>query len=315
MRTESLVLAVLLALAPGGSEAADRCSFVTTRNRQQCLGELLVPTSSADDEVVLDDVVVGKGPLLLHDLVPGRHVVDVRGPDGASRRHSVTLRRGRVRVLHPRPGASLRRPDAPSVSEVYFGYTDECDGVFLRTSARVFPVDLHRLETLRHDPALAAHLPTVAVALGRIEGRCEAGEALACRQAGENARQGAGGRPSSATRSAEFFRRGCDLHDHASCAALADQLESGWGVARDEAAASALRERICSQGHAASCRKLASTLAFTAPSPESRERALSLLQKPCEDGDPQSCSLASQVERLIACAGDQDPRCVAPARP
>ncbi len=316
MRTENLALAALLIFGPGRAEAAaDRCSFVTTRNRVQCLGTVLVPASSVEDEVALDGVVIGKGPLLLHDLVPGRHVVDVTGPDGVTRRHTVAVRRGRVRVLPTRRGASLGRPGAPPFTEVYFGYTDECDGIFHRTSARVFPVDIDRLEVLRRDGALAAHLPTLAVALARVEKRCEAGEALACRQAGASARQGAGQQASSPTRSAELFRRGCDLNDNASCVELADQLESGWGVERDEAAANALRERLCSQGHAASCRKLGVTLAFSAPSPKSRERALSLLQKACEGGDPAGCSLAAQVLRLASCDRDQDPQCAAPGGP
>lgn len=316
MRTGSLALVALLALGsrPGwASDPADPCSFITRRNRERCLGKLLVPTRSADDAVALDGVVIGKGPLLLRDLVPGRHVVEVTPPDGGSRRHTLTVRRGRAHVLHTGAAASLTRAGAPPLSEAFFGYHDECDGVFLRNAtARIYPVDPDRLAALRGDRALASHLPTVAAALARAERSCDAGEALACRRAGEQASQGAGGRASNATRAAGFFRRGCDLHDDASCTELADQLASGWGVERDEAAAAALHERICARGDAASCRKLGVTLAFTTPSPQSRERALSLLQKACEGGDQQGCSLAPQVQRQVACDREPGPHCADP---
>ena len=91
MRHASLALTALLGLwaRPGwASEPADRCSFITRRNREQCLGKVLVPTRSAEDEVALDGAVIGKGPLLLRDLVPGQHIVEVTPPGAASRRHT-----------------------------------------------------------------------------------------------------------------------------------------------------------------------------------------------------------------------------------
>ena len=103
---------------------------------------------------------------------------------------------------------------------MYFVYSDECDGVFLRSAtARIYPVDLDRLAVLRRDRMLAPHLPTVAAAIARAEHSCVAGEAAACRLAGEQAERG--------TRAAGFYRRGCDLDDSAACTALADMLDSG----------------------------------------------------------------------------------------
>lgn len=73
-------------------------------------------------------------------------------------------------MLHTGGGASLRRGGAPQLSEAFFGYSDECDGVFLRrTTAMIHPVGPDRLRELRRDRRLAAHLPTVATALAHVE--------------------------------------------------------------------------------------------------------------------------------------------------
>jgi hypothetical protein len=243
----SLLAVALLSLGLGAPAAeakgpADPCAFLTRRNVDRCLGNVLVPTRSADDEVTLDGELVGKGPMLLQLLTPGKHVVEVKPPGAKARQQAIIVLRGKSHVLPATPDASLTRPGAPALSEASFGFTDECDGVFHRHSAAsLYPVDPDRLATLRADRALAPHLPTVASALARAETACRAGDAAACDRAGEQAKRGAGGRDTDAVRAAVFFRRGCDLHDRDSCVALADQLDSGWGVTRDPAAAAALR--------------------------------------------------------------------------
>jgi hypothetical protein len=321
MRNGSLLLAVaaLCSLGPRPAEAggpADPCSFITRRNHEQCLGKVLVTTRGADDEVVLDGAVVGKGPVLLRDLEAGKHVVEVRSPGVAPEKHAVIVLRGRAQVLHVSGGASLTRAGAPPLSEASFGYTDECDGIFIRHSnASTFPVDPDRLVTLRREPALSPHLPTIAAALGRAETACDAGDAAACRLAGEQANQTTGGRESNFTRAAGFFRKGCDLHDRTSCAAFADNLDGGYGVPRDEAAAAALRERVCAQGDAVSCGKLGHSLAFNKPSPKAREQALPFLQKACAGGDWHSCDIESMVRLRVACDRGDPVACKSAGQP
>lgn len=316
MRRRILAVALALWSPELWAQSPPRCSLVTRGNTDQCLGSILVRAPNNQSEVLLDGTTVGKGSLLLRRILPGAHVVEVRpGGTAPPTQLSLTVLAGGLHVV-PSGGVGLTGTRAPVLAEAWFGYTDECDGIFhTSSSAIISPIDLERLAVLGRDRRLQPFIPTVTTELARTQDACRAGDGAACARAGEQAANGAGGRARDAARAATFFRRGCDLHERAACAAFAEQLATGSGIPRDAARAASLRERLCGEGDFASCDALGDDLAFGAAGGLQRRRGLSLLEKACAGGVQRSCDVIPTVRLHIACDNADPTACRTLNRP
>jgi hypothetical protein len=306
----SLSLLALLACASMGSPAHARrppfCSSVEPDRFRAQAGIVLVTTASADDAVSFDETPIAKGPVLVRNVAPGKHTVVITPITGAPLRREILVRGGHTDVIGL-PNTSLSRAGAPLLSETSAGGFDMCDRTLLsHAPGPAEPLDAEQLARLRCDPALAPHLPTTASLLARVEAACTAGDAVACRRAGDQWSNDAGERERDSAKAAPRYRRGCELGDAHACGVFAESLEHGEGVPRDVTAAAAFRERACSGGDKHSCDRIGTALLATGADRD-RARALPYLIKACEDGSYYVCQAAQRTQLQLSCArGDHE---------
>jgi hypothetical protein len=129
--------------------------------------------------------------------------------------------------------------------------------------------------------ARAAADPTVAA--GYFEQACAASDAGACAEAGDRFLRAETRDPA---RAIAALQRGCAGGGAAACARMARVYEEGDGALPNLALAAETREKACTAGDGASCRKLACDV------PSALPRAAELWQRGCQDGDAISCALA-----------------------
>ncbi|MFO0571921.1 MAG: tetratricopeptide repeat protein [Polyangiaceae bacterium] len=92
-------------------------------------------------------------------------------------------------------------------------------------------------------------------------GRCQGGDAGACKELGDAHRNGAAGTAKDPARAADFYAKACELSNGPSCDALAMMYYGGEGVAKDERKGDSLEDRACTLKHAPACFGLAYVLA------------------------------------------------------
>jgi len=130
------------------------------------------------------------------------------------------------------------------------------------------------LASASSDPAKAVDY------LGRA---CNAGDSSACAEAGDRWLRK---ETRDVARAISALEAGCAGGSARACTRLARVYEEGDGTDVDLALAAEMRDRACTAGDGASCRKLA----CTASEPQA---ASALWKKGCQDGDTLSCTLAN----------------------
>ena len=129
--------------------------------------------------------------------------------------------------------------------------------------------------------------------------QCDKGHAGSCVTLGKLHLRGAGVDKDDA-KAAEVFQKACDGSDSEGCAALAAL------VARTDAAkAAGLWTKACDGGVAAACTGLGKATLEGAGTDKNPERALALLLRGCDGGDPEGCSVAADRVRMGTSTEDQ----------
>jgi len=131
--------------------------------------------------------------------------------------------------------------------------------------------------------ALARAAADPNVAAGYFEQACAVSDAGACAEAGDRFLRPENRDPA---RAIAALQRGCAGGGAAACARMARVYEEGDGALPNLALAAETREKACTAGDGASCRKLACDV------PSALPRAAELWQRGCKDGDAISCALA-----------------------
>jgi hypothetical protein len=270
------------------------------RHRGQ-VGTVLITTASAEDAVAIDDASLGKGPVLVLNVEPGKHKVTITPVKGGGLTRAFELRAGQLEVVGL-PGTALTRPHAPLLSRTALGYFDECDGML--TGQRAQPgrqMQAAELARLRCDPRLAPLLPTTAAMQARFEAACRSGVGAACRDAGDQWSDSVGHRDPDLDQAKAWYRRGCTLGDAAACGALAELLDGTDVGPVGHAEAASLRERACDGGDLVSCERIGYSLLPPRASVADRERGVRYLVRACEGGGYSPCESARRVQLQLAC--------------
>jgi hypothetical protein len=131
--------------------------------------------------------------------------------------------------------------------------------------------------------ALAMAADDAKVAAGYFDQACAASDAGACAEAGARFLRAETRDPE---RAVAALQRGCAGGGGAACARLARVYEEGDGAVPNLALAAETREKACSTGNGASCRKLACDV------PSELPRAAELWERGCKEGDSISCALS-----------------------
>ena len=131
--------------------------------------------------------------------------------------------------------------------------------------------------------ALARQAQDPKVAVDYLDQACTAGDPAACTEAGDRFLRAETRDPAKAVAS---LQRGCAAGGAPACARLARVYEEGDGAAPNRALAAETRDKACTAGDGASCRRLACDV------PSELPRAAELWQRGCKAGDSISCALA-----------------------
>jgi hypothetical protein len=131
--------------------------------------------------------------------------------------------------------------------------------------------------------ALARRADDPKTAIDYLDLACAAGDPAACAEAGDRLLRA---ETRDAARAIASLQHGCTAGGAAACARLARVYEEGDGVVPNLSLAAETREKACSAGDGASCRKLACDV------PSALPRARELWAQGCKQGDAISCALA-----------------------
>lgn len=128
-----------------------------------------------------------------------------------------------------------------------------------------------------------------------MERACGGGDARACLALG-SLYEGGSGVASDRARAATLYRQSCEGGEKSGCARLAWLQARGEGMPKDEVKAAATLGGLCDEGFLRACTQLA-VLHAGKPTKKDLARAKELLQKSCDGGEQDACSLLRSMPR------------------